>query len=103
VQQQQLNALDSTIVISNQRLTLAQNRFTIGKLLNCRFKVDLNTDKVTLLRQKELYSNTKTLLNQILERYKTDFKVIDVIVVDPTLLLPELTVLAENKIHNSSL
>jgi hypothetical protein len=29
-QQQQLNALDSTIVISNQRLTLAQNRF-IGK------------------------------------------------------------------------
>jgi outer membrane protein TolC len=31
VQQQQLNALDSTIVISNQRLTLAQNRFTIGK------------------------------------------------------------------------
>jgi outer membrane protein TolC len=31
-QQQQLNALDSTIVISNQRLTLAQNRFTIGKL-----------------------------------------------------------------------
>jgi hypothetical protein len=57
---------------------------------------------VTLLRQRELYSNTKTLLNQILARdTKTDFKVIDVIVVD-TLLLPELTVLAENKIHNSS-
>jgi hypothetical protein len=31
VQQQQLAALDTTIVISNQRLTLAQNRFTIGK------------------------------------------------------------------------
>jgi hypothetical protein len=59
---------------------------------------------VTLLRQKELYSNTKTLLNQILARdTQTDFKVIDVIVVDTTLLLPELTVLAENKIHNSSL
>jgi hypothetical protein len=52
---------------------------------------------VTLLRQ-ELYSNTKTLLNQILARdTKTDFKVIDVIVVDPTLLLPELTVLAEKQ------
>jgi hypothetical protein len=38
VQQQQLNALDSTIVISNQRLTLAQNRFTIEKLLNLPFK-----------------------------------------------------------------
>jgi hypothetical protein len=68
-QQQQLECLDSTIVISNQRLTLAQNRFTIGKaskVLNAQ--VDLNTDKVTLLRQKELYSNTKTLLNQILAR-----------------------------------
>ena len=30
-QQQQLAALDTTIVISNQRLALAQNRFTIGK------------------------------------------------------------------------
>jgi outer membrane protein TolC len=70
-QQQQLNALDSTIVISNQRLTLAQNRFTIGKaskLAVLNAQVDLNTDKVTLLRQKELYSNTKTLLNQILAR-----------------------------------
>jgi hypothetical protein len=42
-------------------------------------------------------------LNQILARdtRKLILKVIDVIVVDPTLLLPELTVLAENKIHNS--
>lgn len=100
-QQQQLNALDSTIVISNQRLTLAQNRFTIGKasklaVLNAH--VDLNTDKVTILRQKELYANTKTLLNQILARdTKTDFKVVDSIIVDPTLSLPELTLLAEKQ------
>jgi outer membrane protein TolC len=67
--QQQLNALDSTIVISNQRLTLAQNRFTIGKASKLAvLNAHLNTDKVTLLRQKELYSNTKTLLNQILAR-----------------------------------
>ena len=56
-QQQQLKALDSTIVISNQRLELAQNRFVIGKaskleVLNAQ--VDLNTDQVALLRQKEL-------------------------------------------------
>ena len=54
-QQQQLAALDTTIVISTQRLTLAQNRFNIGKaskleVLNAQ--VDLNTDKVALLRQK---------------------------------------------------
>lgn len=100
-QQQQLNALDSTIVISNQRLALAQNRFGIGKaskleVLNAQ--VDLNTDKVTLLKQKELYANTKILFNQILARdTKTDFEVIDTITVDSGLLLPELTALAEKQ------
>ncbi len=96
--QQQLAALDTTIVISNQRLALAQNRFTIGKaskleVLNAQ--VDLNTDKVALLRQKELYANTKIILNQILARdAQTDYKVIDVIHVDGALLLTELTKLA---------
>lgn len=100
-QQQQLSALDSSIVISNKRLELAQNRYTIGKaskleVLNAQ--VDLNTDTTTLLRQKELYSNTKTLLNQIMARdVKTDFKVIDAITVDEKLLLPELTLLAEKQ------
>ena len=100
-QQQQLSALDSTIVISNQRLNLAQNRFTIGKaskleVLNAQ--VDLNTDKVTLLRQKELFANTKILLNQILARdTKTNFIVVDSIKLDNTLLLPELSALAEKQ------
>ena len=100
-QQQQLKALDSTIVISNQRLALAQNRFVIGKaskleVLNAQ--VDLNTDKVNLLKQKELYANTKILFNQILARdTKTDFEVIDTITVDSGLLLPELTALAEKQ------
>jgi outer membrane protein TolC len=60
VQQQQLAALDTTIVISNQRLT--QNRFTIGKaskleVLNAQ--VDLNTDQVALLRQKNCMLTVK--------------------------------------------
>lgn len=100
-QQQQLVALDTTIVISNQRLYLAQNRFTIGKaskleVLNAQ--VDLNTDQVAVLRQKELYTNSKILLNQILARdLTTDFKVIDAVAVDNQLLLPELTALAEKQ------
>lgn len=100
-QQQQLAALDSTLVISNQRVELAQNRFTIGRaskleLLNAQ--VDLNTDTTTYLRQKELYANTKTLLNQMLARdVKTDFRVIDTITVDDQLLLPQLTSLAEKQ------
>ncbi|MCC9070106.1 TolC family protein [Flavobacterium sp. F-65] len=100
-QQQQLTALDSTIVISKQRLTLAQNRFSIGKaskleVLNAQ--VDLNTDQVSLLRQKELYANTKILLNQILARdSKIDFKVIDKVTVDNTLILDNLLELAKKQ------
>jgi len=100
-QQQQLAAIDSTITISTQRLALAQNRFTIGKaskleVLNAQ--VDLNTDKVSLLRQKESYANTKILLNKILARDSNiNFKVVDLITVDSKLLLPELIALAEKQ------
>jgi len=97
-QQQQLTALDSTLVISNQRLTLADNRFTIGKaskleVLNAQ--VDLNTDQTMQLRQQELFRNTKIRLNQILARdTKIDFRVIDEIPVEEDLFLPELEKLA---------
>ena len=100
-QQQQLTALDSSIVISRQRVELAQNRYTIGKaakleVLNAQ--VDLNTDQSNLLRQRELYQNTKTRLNEILARdVSTDFVVVNEIAVDSTLLLPDLTELAEKQ------
>jgi outer membrane protein len=100
-QQQQLAALDTTILISTKRLELAQNRFKIGKaskleVLNAQ--VDLNTDKVALLRQKESYTNRKTVMNQVLSRdSKVDFKVVDVVTVDDKLMLTELMALAEQQ------
>lgn len=100
-QQQQLAALDTTIVISKQRVTLAQNRFSIGKaskleVLNAQ--VDLNTDQVTLLRQKESYANAKILLNQYLARDpKIDFKVTDLVTVDDKLILADLMELAQKQ------
>lgn len=100
-QQQQLAALDTTIVISKQRLTLAQNRFSIGKaskleVLNAQ--VDLNSDQVALLRQKESYANAKILLNQYLARDpKIDFKVTDLVTVDSTLVLANLMDLAQKQ------
>ncbi|UWX56174.1 TolC family protein [Maribacter litopenaei] len=101
-QQQQLTALDSTILISKQRVELAQNRFTIGKaskleVLNAQ--VDLNTDETLMQRQKEQYANTKIQLNQQLARdLETDFKVVPEIFVDESLLLDELQtmVLSQN-------
>ncbi|WP_264537579.1 TolC family protein [Flavobacterium sp. N1736] len=100
-QQQQLAALDTTIVISKQRLELAQNRFSIGKaskleVLNAQ--VDLNSDQVALLRQKESYANAKILLNQYLARDpKIDFKVSDKVTVDNTLVLANLMDLAQKQ------
>lgn len=100
-QQQQLAALDTTIVISNVRVTTATNRYTIGKaskleVLNAQ--VDLNTDTTDFLRQKELYANTKILLNQILARDPNiDFKVKEEVQIDESLLLPDLMLLAEKQ------
>jgi len=100
-QHQQLVALDSTIVISEQRLNLANNRFTIGKaskleVLNAQ--VDLNTDLTLMLRQKEMIVNSKIRLNEILARdTKIDFRVIDEISLDEALTLPELESLAEKQ------
>lgn len=100
-QQQQLIAIDSSILISKERLELAQNRFSIGKaskleVLNAQ--VDLNTDQVALLRQKESYQNTKILLNQILARDLTaDFKVIDSVTVDSHLIYADLLDLAQKQ------
>jgi outer membrane protein len=100
-QQQQLTALDTTIVISKERLELANNRFTIGKaskleVLNAQ--VDLNSDQVALLRQKELYANSKILLNQHLARDpKIDFKVAEEVTVDDKLLFAELLDLAQKQ------
>lgn len=100
-QQQQLKALDTAIVISNLRVNTADNRYKIGKaskleVLNAQ--VDLNTDTTALLRQKELYANTKILLNELLARdIKSDFTVMDEVAIDETLLLPELMTLAEKQ------
>lgn len=100
-QQQQLIVLDSTLLLSQQRVDLAQNRFSIGKaskleVLNAQ--VDFNTDQTLLLRQKELYANTKTELNRLLARdITTDFKVADVISVDNNLFLPSLEDLAKQQ------
>jgi outer membrane protein len=97
-QKQQLTTLDSTIVISEQRVGLADNRFSIGKaskleVLNAQ--VDLNTDKTLYLRQQELYANTKIRLNEILSRDpKIDFEVEDDILLNERLVLTDLETLA---------
>lgn len=100
-EQQKLSDLDSTIVISKKRVEFTKNRYTIGKgskldVLNAQ--VDLNTDLGNLLKEKQIYSNEKTLLNKILARdLKSDFIVSQGIIVDRNLQLIELMALAEKQ------
>ena len=100
-QQQQLRAYDSAIYISRMRLDVAQTRFTIGKaarLAVLNAQVDLNTDTTNYLRQRQLYANTKTQLNEILARdINTDFRVADSIQIDSNLTLGTLTDLAQQQ------
>lgn len=93
-QQQMLQSLDNAIVISKQRVAFSENRFSIGKaakleVLNAQ--VDLNTDQTNYLRQKELYENTKTYLNELLAReLTTQFKVVEEAIIDDKLTLADL-------------
>lgn len=70
-QQKLLTALDSAVVVSQQRIHLAENRYQIGKaskleVLNAQ--VDLNTDITNLTKQKEFFHNGKIQLNRIMAR-----------------------------------
>lgn len=100
-QQQQLAAIDTAIVISQERVTTAQNRFSIGKaskleVLNAQ--VDLNTDKSLQLKQLETLKNAKIRLNEILARdVQTEFVVANEISVEEQLKYDELKSAAENQ------
>ena len=100
-QQQVLASIDTAIVISNQRLTTAQNRFSIGKaskleVLNAQ--VDLNSDLSVQLKQKELIKISKIRLNELLVRdIQTDFKVADEVTFEQNLDFNELKSTAEKQ------
>ena len=100
-QQQQLTALDTAIVISQQRVTTADNRFRIGKVSKLEVlnaQVDLNVDNSLLLKQKEMIKTTKIRLNEILARdVQTDFIVSNAILVDDKLNLEEIKSMAEKQ------
>lgn len=100
-QQQVLASIDTAIVISNQRLTTAQNRFSIGKaskleVLNAQ--VDLNSDLSLQLRQIELIKISKIRLNELLVRdIQTDFKVAKEVTFEQNIDFNELKATAEKQ------
>ena len=93
-QRQQLQALRTALDISRIRLKNSQSRYQIGKAAKLEVlaaSVDLNTDTTNLLRQADVYRNTKTLLNELLAReLNTDFTVADTIIIQRDLSLAQI-------------
>lgn len=90
-QQQQIEALSEALDISRLRLRNSKSRYQIGKAAKLEVlaaSVDLNTDTTNLLRQIDLYRNTKIRLNELLAReILTDFTVSDTIIIRKDLQL----------------
>ena len=98
-QQNLLSAIDSSILISKERLETAQNRFSIGKasrLEVLNVQVNLNTDESARIKQESVVRNLKISLNNLLARdLQEDFQVVDEVVIAENLLLGDMISLAK--------
>ncbi len=93
-QQEDIEASQIALSISQMRLTNARNRYSIGKAAKLEVlqaTVDLNTDTTTLIRQQDLYKSNKIFLNELLARdIREDFTVSDTILIDQGLVLSQI-------------
>lgn len=82
-QKQQIKALNESIKISEERVSLSQKKFDVGysdKTPLLQSKVDLSTQKINILQQEATLVEVKARLNQLLGRDPSyEFDVIDTI------------------------
>lgn len=100
-----LQAIDSSITISKERLQTAENRFSIGKaskLEVLNVQVNLNEDESNRLKQANIVRNLKITLNSLMARdLNIMFDVEPDVEYDDTLILDEL--MQKAKKHNPDL
>lgn len=100
-QQQQLQAIDTAISISKQRVTLLKNKFSIGKVSKLEVlnsEVDLQADESLKIQLQTTLKASKIKLNELLARdLKLDFMVNEVIKYDPSINYDELVSLAQKQ------
>lgn len=87
-QKQYIKALQESVKISEERMTLAQKKFEVGysdKTPLLQAKVDHAQQQISIVQQQTILQNAKTALNQLLSREpQTEFEVIDEIAVNYT-------------------
>lgn len=93
-QQNLLEAIDSSIIISRERLRTAENRFSIGKasrLEVLNVQVNLNTDESTRIRQESVVKNLKIALNNLMAQdLQQEFTVVKDVVINEDLKLGDI-------------
>ncbi len=93
-QQEQTEVFEEAVEISEERVAIAELRRDLGSAseLEVRIaRVDLNTDRADLLRQRVSLTNAKAEFNQLLARDAgMDYEVADTIYIDPDLSLEEI-------------
>ena len=93
-EKQVLDVLNETIVISKERVRIAESKKDVGsgsKFDLRQAQVDLNEDRSNLLKEELTYEQLKVSLNQLLARdVSTDFEVGDTIIVNESLDLSNL-------------
>ncbi|MDX1586565.1 MAG: TolC family protein [Balneolaceae bacterium] len=93
-QQKIYDVLESTVEVSEQRISIAETRKDLGSgseydLLQAR--ADLNADKAAVIRQEVQLNSAKILLNELLSReINTEFSVMESIPLDEDLEYNEL-------------
>lgn len=96
-----LNTIDSSIMISTDRLKTAENRFQIGKaskLEVLNVQVNLNSDESLRLKKIETIRNLKTELNRLMARdLNNDFQVEEQFHFNENLKMDDLLIQASNQ------
>ena len=101
-QQEQQNVLQEAVEISQERLRIAELRRDLGSASELEVRqaqLDLNTDRINLLRQETALINSKATFNQLLvQPLDLDYMVEDTIIIDTRYSLGTLqeTALARN-------
>jgi outer membrane protein TolC len=94
LQKSRIGALDTTLILSRERVDLAQTRYEVGKAPKLDYlsaQVDYNTDYSALLVQEESLEQAKHDLNNLMGRdIKIDFDIPNDISLDSTLAIDQL-------------
>lgn len=102
-QKQNLQVIDKSIAISEERIRLAEEKFQLGaasRLDILQAQVDYNTDRSDLLNGEEQFRISKIRLNNLLARdISTDFDLVDQIT---KVALPEWNQLFEDVMNNNA-